>query len=84
MYCSQFVVFIIISSIYFVIRTWLTEPGICLKSDEEEEPPPEASENQRKVSSLMACVRNDKMELITVILHISSLLIRKRYLKCHI
>ena len=49
-----------------MFRTWLTEPGICLKSDNEEEPPPETSEDQRKVANLMVCVRNDRIDILTV------------------
>ncbi len=74
---------VISSSIYFALRTWLTEPGICLKSEKEEEPPPETSENQRKVANLMVCVRNDKIDLITVI-SIPFVSVRNIYLRLHI
>ncbi|KAK8815904.1 hypothetical protein WA538_005025, partial [Blastocystis sp. DL] len=48
----------------FLLLTWLTEPGVCERRNEEEEPAMEITEEQRKVASLMACVRNYKMQLI--------------------
>lgn len=50
----------------FLLLTWLTEPGVCERRNEEEEPAMEITEEQRKVASLMACVRNYKMQLIMV------------------
>ena len=50
----------------FLLLSWLTEPGLCERKNEEEEPAPEVTEDQRKVASLMACVRNNKIQLITV------------------
>ena len=64
------------SCVYYILRTWLTEPGILKKRNEEEEEIPEPTDRcpravssrvvQRKIASLMACVRNDKTELLSV------------------
>ena len=64
------------SCVYYILRTWLTEPGILRKRNEEEEEIPEPTDRcprafssrvvQRKIASLMACVRNDKTELLSV------------------
>ena len=60
--------FVFISrTIYYIIRTWLTEPGICIRG-RGEEVSMEPSIEQRQVTNAINNMKNGKMEIISVCL----------------